>query len=298
MTYYNASGIMVGEKWWDTDKANINADGSTINREYRVFSPSQTTPIDENAAVVAIAAATPLLRGSLIRRNIEVKRYNEYGWNAAVTWETFRPRDQDTAGYEEITRISTSGGTAPVSWAINHVKSYDTTGTITDEGKQHGGALNVRKEGGRVVANDPIDIIVRQLEVVVERSFSPGTVDAAYIDTLYNLTGTVNDATFRGYDEGEVLFAGADVTLSNLERETVSYTFILSPNVTGFKVGKYQGVDSAATTITVSKEGHEYMWIEYKSEITGTTPKARVARPIAAHIEQVYNKEDFSVLGL
>jgi len=164
MSYYNASGIMVGEKWWDTDKATINSEGSTINREYRVFSPSQTTVIDENAAVVAIAAATPLLRGNLIRRNIEVNRYNAYGWNAVVTWETFRPRDQDTAGYEEITRISTSGGTAQVSWAINHVNSYDTTGTITDEKRQHGGALNVRKENGRPGANEPNHIEIRTKE--------------------------------------------------------------------------------------------------------------------------------------
>ncbi len=294
-----SGGVAVAPRWYNTDKANLNADGSKVVRSYRVYSVSRGVEIDENTVAGSIALATPLLRGTLIRRDISLERQNAYGWIATVTWETFRPRDQDEPGYEEIIRGSTSGGTVPVTWAMNHVNSYDKDGVVTDEAKMHAGALNVKRVAGQPNEMTPVEIGVRQLDFVVERTFPPGTVTQSYINTLYNLTYTVNDATFRGAASGEMLFLGADFNLSNLERETVSYSFSASPNVTNFKIGQYKLADKTYT-ITCTKEGHEYVWVENEDsvETAGDGSKRRIARPKLAHVEQLYEKSDFNLLGI
>jgi len=300
MSQFITGGIAVAKRHYDTDKADLNADGSKIVRSYRVYSISRAAEIDENVVAGALALATPLLRGTLIRRNISMSRQNAYGWIADVTWETFRPRDQDVEGYEEIIRGSTSGSTVPITWAINHVATFKQGGgEETDEAKMHGGALNVKRVGGQQSEQTPLDIVGRSLEFVVERSFSPGTVTQGYINTLYNLTSTVNNSAFRGAQEGELLFLGADFNLSSLERETVSYSFSASPNVSGLKLGQYKLADKSYT-ITVNKEGHEYLWVENEDEETTAADGvvSRVARPKLAHVEQVYQKSDFSLLGI
>lgn len=300
MSLFISGGVAVCPRWYDTDSATLNSDGSTIVREYRVYSVSKAFEIDENTVAGVLALATPLLRGTLIRRNIEMSRQNAYGWLATVTWETFRPRDQDTPGYEEIIRGSTAGATTPITWAINHVATFKQGGgQETDDAKLMGGALNAKKVAGAVVETEPLDIATRSLQFTIERTFSPGTVTQGYINTLYNLTATVNDSTFRGAQEGELLFLGADFNLSSLERETVSYSFSASPNVSNFKIGQYQGVDKTYT-ITISKEGHEYLWVQNVDEDTtaGDGTVHRVSRPKYAHVEQVYEKSDFSLLGL
>lgn len=300
MSQFISGGVAVAKRYYDTDTAELNADGSKIIRSYRVYSISRQAEIDENTVAGMIALATPLIRGLLIRRNISMTRQNAYGWIADVTWETFRPRDQDTPGYEEVIRGSTAGATAPVTWALNHVNTYDSSGAITDQAKMHGGALNVRRVGGQPIDQTPVDIAVRSLSFVIERSFAPGTVTSSYINTLYNLTGTVNNATFRtNFQAGELLFLGADFNLTSLERETVSYSFSASPNVVNFPIGQYQGANQSHT-ILVTKEGHEYLWVETEDVVTTAVggAKQRVARPKLAHVEQLYQKADFSLLGI
>lgn len=297
MSYINVGGILVGERWFDTDSASLNAEGSKITREYRVWSPSQTTTLDDNAVAGALAIATPQLRGNLIRRQVDLKRYSQWGWYATISWETFKPHDIDV--YNETIKISTSGNTAEVTCAINHVASYESDGRIFDDARMHGGLMNVKREGGKIVSQKGVETVIRQLEVALEKTFPVGTVDNNYIQTLYGLTGTVNVQPFRGYAAGEVLFLGADVTLDNLEKETVSYSFSLSPNVTNLKIGQVGG-NSVDSTINISsKRGHDYLWVEYSSKITeAQSKKHRVARPVKAHVEQVYEFGDFSLLGL
>ena len=297
MSYVNVSGILVGERWFDTDSASLNSEGSKISREYRVWSPSQTTTLDDLAVAGALAIATPQLRGNLIRRQVDLKRYSQWGWYATISWETFKPGDVDT--YSETIKISTSGNTAEVTCAINHVASYEPDGEILDEARMHGGLMNIKREGGKIVSQKGVETVVRQLEVSIEKTFPAGTVDNDYIQTLYGLTGTVNHSPFRGYSAGEVLFLGADVTLNNLEKETVSYGFSLSPNVINLKIGLVGGYTVASTITVASKKGHDYLWVEYASKVTeAQSKKQRVGRPLKAHVEQVYALGNFSLLGL
>jgi hypothetical protein len=300
MSQFITGGIAVAKRNYDTDKADLNSDGSTINRSYRVYSISRAAEIDENSAAGAVALATPLFRGSLIRRNLSLSRLNAYGWIVDVTWETFRPRDHSVSGFEEVIRGSTTGATTPITFAINHVATYKQGGgEETDPANMHGGALNVKRISGQQSEQSPLDIASRDLNFVIERTFPPGTVTQSYINTLYLLTSTVNNSSFRGAQEGELLFLGADFNLSNLEQETVSYSFSASPNVSGLKIGQYKKADQTYT-ITVSKEGHEYLWVENedKEEVAANGKVSRVARPKLAHVEQVYQKSDFSLLGI
>jgi hypothetical protein len=117
--------------------------------------------------------------------------------------------------------------------------------------------------------------------------FNISFVDFAYAMTLYGLTGKVNNASFRGFAAGEVLFLGAsggrqkDETLCDIQ-----FNFAASPNVTGLTVEPISGI---------AKYGWDYLWIKYEENDNGGI---RYKAPIAAIVDQVYPTGDFSLLGI
>lgn len=294
MSVFFSGGVYVCQKWYDTDSADLNAEGSTTNRAYKVWRKGQLD-LHEDDVVIALAAATPLLLGSRIRRNIKLNRMTLNMWSAEITWETFRPQDHNVPGYEEVIRGSTSGQTASITQALDHVASFEELGEVADAAYTHEGALNVSQNNGKTEIK-PIDIVVPSLEFTIDRSFPPNTISDDYISTLYSTTGKVNDSTFRGFQAGELLFTGADFVLNDLENETVSFQFVASPNVINYKIGAYKGEGG----ITISKKGHEYIWTEHKTpQKTAPDGKKQVkAKLHMVHVEKVYEEADFSLLGI
>lgn len=110
----------------------------------------------------------------------------------------------------------------------------------------------------------------------------------AYKAALFFLTGAVNNAPFRGFAAGEVLFLGASGSKRGQDDWEIRFRFAASPNVTGLVVGSITGIN---------KRGWEYLWGRY-ADAEDTAAKALVKRPVAAYVEQVYPYGDFSGLGI
>jgi hypothetical protein len=114
-------------------------------------------------------------------------------------------------------------------------------------------------------------------------------VTPAYKATLYAIAAApVNNATWRGFAAGEVLFKGASGQQRGEEDWAVTFKFEASPNATGLTVGDITGI---------SKKGWEYLTVLYEDAELGT-PKKIVPKPVAVYVNQVYGSSNFSGLGI
>ena len=109
----------------------------------------------------------------------------------------------------------------------------------------------------------------------------------AYIRALASVTGTTNNASWQGYQIGELLFLGATGEFQDGKDNEIEYHFAASANVGAYSIG----------SIALSgKRGHDYVWIRYEHALDSSQ---LVRRPKWAYVERVYGESSFSgVLGI
>lgn len=189
--------------------------------------------------------------------------------------------------------FDTSGGTTHITQAESEYR-YAATGTAPDQFK----AIGV--DGDSVAG---VDIVTPALQWTEQYDVPSYYVTAAYIKTVASLTGTVNNAAFRTFQPGEVLFVGCNGNQQwDAEKGdgpwSLQFKFIASPNR-----GLPTGVTGPATTpaITVGsisgivKKGHEYLWVRYEDDVGDNT---LLKKPKHVYVNQVYRESDFTGLGI
>ncbi len=113
-------------------------------------------------------------------------------------------------------------------------------------------------------------------------------ITADYKRTLFEAAWTVNNAEFRGYAEGEVLFKG--VAGGQFSQEFAELTFKFSASPT-----KSAPFDFCGINVTVDKRGWDYIEAIFADATSGTY---RIQKAIAVYIHEVYDESDFTLLGL
>jgi hypothetical protein len=127
-----------------------------------------------------------------------------------------------------------------------------------------------------------VDVFVPVCNWSVE--WSRPNVDQAYFDTITALTATTNNDVFYKWQQGEVLFRGANVR-SSPGRWIITYQFSVSKNRTGVEVGNGITFDFV--------RGWDYLSIEYtRDAVTGLNI------PKTATRQQLYAETDFSLLEI
>jgi len=118
----------------------------------------------------------------------------------------------------------------------------------------------------------------------------PASGEWTYKKTLRDLTGKVNDASFRGFAAGEVLFLGArgQRTGGLYNYWKIDYRFASSENQTGITVGSFTGI---------AKQGWHFLDVRYK-KATSSVASIQLAVPQYVIIHQVYRTGDFSTLDI
>jgi hypothetical protein len=142
-----------------------------------------------------------------------------------------------------------------------------------------------------------VDIVIPALTWTETYDVPSVYVSSAYIVSLSKVTGTVNNAAFRGFPAGEVLFLGASGSQEWDERKgdgpwTLSYKFVQSPNagpqqtIPALTIGSISGIQ---------KKGHEYLWIRYEDNVSNNS---LVKEPKFVYVNKVYRETNFSDLGI
>lgn len=175
--------------------------------------------------------------------------------------------------------FSTRGGT------VNVKKSLATVASVgrppDDPPPSFGQLINVTDDGV-----EGVDIIAPVHTKTVTRYLADATVNTAFENTIADLTGTVNNATFLGRAAGEVLFVGADSNPRGDGVTEVTYEFLIRKNQTGIAVDDLD---------TFNQKGHEYAWFRVRQ---ANTASGVILRPAYGYVERVYPEADFTPLGI
>ncbi|MBN1553558.1 MAG: hypothetical protein JXA11_02350 [Phycisphaerae bacterium] len=243
---------------------------------------------DYDTALSALEAAAPEILDNMIRQPIELDE--EHGdtvhpatgiWTATVHYVS--PSSQQSeppATGDSSFSFDTGGGTQHITQSLATIANYAASGTAPN----HRGAIGVTKD-----SVEGVDITVPVYTWAETHYLADAIVTLGYRGSLFALTGRTNSASFKGMAAGECLFLGASGTKRGSGEDwEINFRFAGSPNRTGITVGSITGI---------AKKGWEYLWVEYESE-TDSSAKRIVKRPVAAHVEKVYEEGDFSILEI
>lgn len=175
--------------------------------------------------------------------------------------------------------FSTSGGTTHIVHSRATVSSFARGGGAAKNYKQ---AINVTDGPNGEVAG--VDIVTAQAEFSLDAR--RGFISQNYFNTLFRLTGTVNDAAFKGFLPGEVLYLGAEGKSEN-GAWLLTHKFSAEPNQINLAV-------SSEITVT-QKLGWDYLWVAYSEKVDAGN---RVRTAEYAYVEQVYRKTNFAQLEI
>ena len=155
-----------------------------------------------------------------------------------------------------------------------------------------GDAVNVSDRGA-----EGVEIITPVVKFSVSRVFSDSQVTPSYKSTLAQLVGTVNDAAFRGFAAGEVLFSGAFGELRKRAGDDVwefRFDFLVKPNGTIDYPFPLQPLSGEPDPIP--KDGWDLFWILFGPQLLDNGSDDYI--PSAVYISQIYPRTDFSGIGV
>jgi hypothetical protein len=179
--------------------------------------------------------------------------------------------------------FDTGGGTTHITQALAETAYSSSESSPAPTQRK---AIGV--DGDRV---NGVDIVIPALQWTEAYDVPSTYITAAYIRSLAGLTGCTNNAEFRGFERGEVLFLGATGNQAWDEQRgdgpwNISYKFQASKNSTDLSVGSIMGIE---------KRGHEYLWVRYESKVESNV---LLKVPKHAYVNQVYKEASFSALGI
>ena len=105
---------------------------------------------------------------------------------------------------------------------------------------------------------------------------------------LFKASWTVNDAPFRGYKKGEVLFKGASGSKNGIEKWTFTFNFEAIPNETNLNVNGY---------VIPEKLGWDYVSVRYAKALN-KQKDGIIAQALNVDVHQMYRNSNFADLGI
>lgn len=229
-------------------------------------------PDDDLQVIDLIEANAPAIFRGRLRDGYDAEPKGNGVWSVIVRYASL----DDTKEYT----FDTGGGTTRITQSLTTVATYAPSGSTAPNFQGAIGVSEDRVEG--------VEIGTRAYEWTETHSFLPSQITQGYIATLRNMTFTYNDAPFREFMGGEVLFMGATGGIRGGDLFRLTYRFASSENVVDQTIGDITGV---------AKAGWDYLWVRYHDVEDGTA-KALVKRPRSCHVERVYQPSDFSLLGI
>jgi len=204
-----------------------------------------------------------------------------YAPNSVTSQAQVEPVPPPQVGDSEFS-FDTTGGTQHITQAKSTVAVYPDPAIGVASDWQ--GAIGVTDDGV-----NGIDVVVPEEVYQETHQIAHATVIGSLKAAISALTAKVNNATFKGYAAGEVLFIGAQGRRRKTEDFwTITFFFRISRNATSIVVGPI--------TVT-SKEGWDYLDVQYESA-EDETASMMVKKPVAARVYRVYDRGDFSTLGI
>lgn len=234
---------------------------------------------DESAVATAMDTGIPSTIDGLNRSDLSIEeRIDNTTWH--VKAQFVPPSFSPLPTSDEVFTFNTTGGTLHTTQSIETVNRYSASGSPGDAPDFKGSIGFDGKNLAGVTINIPTYAFTEQ------HFFSDATVNNAFKETLRDITGTVNNASFKGFDAGEVLFLGVTGSKTGSGNWSITYSFASNKNRSNFSIGDIGGITAF---------GWEHVWVRYEDDKSGDS---LTKVPRAVYVEKVYETEDFSQLGI
>jgi hypothetical protein len=273
---------------------------STYQKSYKVFGTTNDVNLHAEAntkisSELAYFQYPGQPNVQLRAESYSVSYLGDDAWQVTVSYEkTGADDDNQTDPLRRSRSFDTSGGSQHITQADGG-KITSTGTTTTRTGTETRFPSNAPSMSSAIGVDgdsvNGVDIVVPALSWTETYDVPSGYVTAAYIKRVAALTGTTNDATFRTFAAGEVLFLGCSGNQDwDADRGdgpwSLSYKFVASQNITGQTIG---------TITNIAKKGHEYLWVRYENHVSGSD---LLKRPKYVYVNTVYKEGAFSGLGI
>ena len=256
---------------------------SSYVKSYKIFGTADDVQL--HAAINAEISANgrywqyPGASGmQLLAEQYSVAYLGDNAWQLTINYS----KDGAEDGSQPLKRarsFDTTGGTQHITQAYAETKF----GTNAPDQQK---AIGVDSNGV-----NGVDIVVPQLQWQESYDVPNAFVTDAYIRGVSGVTSTTNNAAFRGFEAGEVLFVGCSGSQEWDDEKgrgpwSLSFRFVASKNVTNETIGDISGVN---------KKGHEYVWVRYEES---ESSNVLIKKPKAVYVNKVYRDGNFSALGI
>lgn len=266
---------------------------SSYTKSYKVFGTADDTVLHADINAQISSGGYGWQYPGVADAQLWVEQYSvaylgDNAWQVTINYEKAGAEPSTSDPLKRARSFDTTGGTQHITQAC----SVGSGGTLDFEKRYPSSATNMSGAIG-VDSNgvNGVDIVVPQLQWQESYDVPNAYVTATYVRGVAGITGTTNNASFRGFEAGEVLFLGCSGSQEWDDQKgkgpwSLSYRFVASKNVTGQTIGSISGVE---------KKGHEYLWVRYEDAVSGSS---LIKQPKAVYVSKVYKDSDFSALGL
>lgn len=257
--------------------ANADFDNSSVEVSYKIL-----RTLDESEAMSLLMATAPTSQTmdgvTLSHRVFKLDHDGHDIWTGTCSYKKRSKEKPELQADESEYQFETGGGTSHITHSIATIQSVRAGGGTATDFKN---AIGWNRS--EITGCDIISPVYNFSEIHV---IPAADVDAAYKLALFRATGKVNNASFKGFSAGEVLFLGAAGSVRGNEDWQITYRFAASENVTGLSVGGITGIN---------KKGWEYLWLYFEDDVS---ENVLIQKPLQANVEQVYKTADFSTIGI
>lgn len=189
---------------------------------------------------------------------------------------------------QERWSFNTQGGTAHMTQGLRMSSSPDVfERRYPAPGKQvrdYRGAIRVTREG---IEGCDVPTGVNMIECTTV--LDAADVDDAFRNLMAEMSPSVNDAPWRGYEAGEACFLG----VRGGERADGDHELTFGWWIQKNTVDRVLGTIGTGGSAAIDKAGWEYLWVEYE-EYYNSSQKLMEKRPAVAYVDKVVEEADFS----
>jgi hypothetical protein len=277
--------------------------GEQGSHEKRFTVTGSASEEDAIAAIDALIESTyeSTSVGILVLKSIEVRPVAiDEDNDAACRWEgvaTYGP--PSTGGTpqqpaDSTFSFETGGATRHMTQSLETVSAMAAAVGSGEEAEapDFKRAIGVERDesGNTTIAG--VDVVSPQFQFRETHYFTDSEVSSAFKVALADLTGRVNDAAFKGFAAGEVLFLGASGQRSGDDANDlwqITFSFAVQRNRTDVSVSE--------DIVLADVGGWDYVWVLYGSA-EDAAAKTTVRKPTASYVERVYESGDFGTLQI
>jgi hypothetical protein len=265
---------------------------STMTRSYKVFGHADDVSLhaDCNQRISSSLSRWqyPGANVMLMAESYSVDYLGDDAWHVEINYEKAGADDDQPNPLRRSRSFDTSGGTEhkTQAYSVGQGATLDFEYRYPSSATNMSGAIGVDDNGVQGV-----DVVVPALTWTETYDVPSTYVTSNYIRGVAGLTGTVNNAAFRQFEAGEVLFLGASGSQEWDQEKgdgpwSLSFKFSAQQNRTGITIGSINGIQ---------KKGWHYLWVRYEPSVNSGS---LLQQPKAVYVSKVYQDGDFSGLGI